>query len=109
MSDVYDGFDDWKDIQEQFEMDDPEPDEVLYASYEREYYEGWSNVVYRIGDKFYKNYAAHCSCYGLEGQWEPEDYSAELFVKAYEKSKWSIPVSVVNRVKEFLENNYNGA
>jgi hypothetical protein len=109
MSDMYDGFEDWKDVQTQFEMDDPEPDEVLYASYECEYYEGWSTVIYRNGDKFYYNYAAHCSCYGLEGQWDPEEYTAELFIKAYEKGNWTIPVSVVNHVKEFLENKYNGA
>jgi hypothetical protein len=104
-----DGFDDWRDIQRQFEMDDSEPDEVLYAEYGHECYEGWSNVVYRNGDKFYRVYAAHCSCYGLEGQWDPEEYSAELFVQAYERGHWNIPVSVVSRVKEFMENKYNGA
>ena len=104
-----DGFDDWRDIQRQFEMDDPEPDEVLWASYNIDGYEGFSNVIYRNGDKFYYNYAAHCSCYGLEGQWDPEEYSAELFLAAYEKGHWDIPVSVLSRVKDFLEIKYNGA
>lgn len=104
-----DGFDDWRDIQRQFDMDDPEPDEILYASYEHEYYEGWSTVIYRNGDNIYYNYASHCSCYGLEGQWDPEEYSAELFLLAYENGRWKIPESVVSRVKEFLENKYNGA
>lgn len=104
-----DGFDNWCDIQREFEMDDPEPDEVLYASYEHEAYEGWSVVIYRNGDKFYYNYGGHCSCYGLEGQWDPEEYSAELLLAAIEKGRWNIPEFVVSRVKEFLENKYNGA
>lgn len=104
-----DGFNDWRDMQHQFEMNDAEPEEVIYASYEQEGYEGWSTVIYRNGDKFYYNYAGHCSCYGLEGQWDPEEYSAELFLAAYEKGHWGIPDSVRDRVKEFLENKYNGA
>jgi hypothetical protein len=110
MYDVYQGdFGSWADVQSYFEMDQAEPDEVLYASYEMDGYEGSARVVYRIGDKFYTVYGGHCSCYGLEGQWDPEEYSAELFILAYEKGNWDIPSELFSRVKEFLENKYNGA
>ncbi len=105
---------DWKRMQDSFEMDEPFPDEILYAEYECEYYEGWADVIYRNGDKFYWARGSHCSCYGLEGQWDPEEYSAELFVAVWERGNYTqyrphIPSSVLDRVKEFLENNYNGA
>jgi hypothetical protein len=106
-----DGFDDWRDIQRQFDMEVPEPEEVLYAQYDIEGYEGSAIVIYRIGDRFYINFGGHCSCYGLEGQWDSEEYSAELFLQAYSMGSWydRIPSEVFGRVKEFLENKYNGA
>ena len=113
MSDVYDGgFDNWADIQSQFDEPDlPEPDEVLFAMYDVDGYEGSARVVYRQGNRFFYVHGAHCSCYGLEGQWDPEEYSAEQFVAAYERGWWKhyVPSSVRDRVKEFMENKYNGA
>ena len=106
---MYD-IEDWKTMQSDFEMDEPFPDEILYAEYECQYYEGWADVIYRNGDKFYWAHGSHCSCYGLEGQWDPEEYTAELFVAAWEKGLYqNFPSSIIDRVKEFMENNYNGA
>lgn len=109
----YDGyFSNWDDVRIQYEMDAPEPEEVLYAEYDIDGYEGDAIVIYREGDKFYINFGGHCSCYGLEGQWDPEEYSAELFLDAYSRSEhWNerFPSQVFDRVKEFLENKYNGA
>jgi len=30
--------------------------------------------------KLYENHASHCSCYGYEGQWEPEETSVEYLL-----------------------------
>lgn len=110
MYNIYDGdFSHWADVRSQFDMEVPEPEEVLYASYDIDGYEGSATIIYRIGDRFYINFGGHCSCYGLEGQWDPEEYSAELFILAYEKGNWDFPSEVFSRVKEFLENKYNGA
>jgi hypothetical protein len=46
--------------------------QVLYASYETVDYDGSSIVILRKGRKLFANYASHCSCFGLEGQWDPE-------------------------------------
>lgn len=111
MSNYHGNFSDWSDIQSYFEMEEPKPEEVLYAEYSQEYYEGSARVVYRNGDKFYYVYGGHCSCYGLEGQWDPEEYSAELLVAAWAKGSWAdyLPKEVLRRVREYLENKYNGA
>ncbi len=79
-------FGNWADIQRDFAMNEPEPDEVLLAKYEYENYEGSAEVYFRRGDKFYIAAGSHCSCYGLEGQWDPEEYaSRELFIECLRK------------------------
>jgi hypothetical protein len=114
MSDVYEGaFTDWDDIRIQFEMKDPfpEPEEVLYAMYDNEGYDGYAHVIYRNGNMIYSVTGSHCSCYGLEDQWDPEEYTPELFIAAWERGNWyrDLPDTVIQRVKELQENKYNGA
>jgi hypothetical protein len=46
---------------------------VLFASYEYEDYSGYALVLYSQNEKLYEVNGSHCSCYGLEGQWEPEE------------------------------------
>ncbi len=43
-------------------------------------------VIYRNGDKYYAIDACHCSCYGLEGKFDPEVYDKETLIAAWEKS-----------------------
>jgi len=50
---------------------------MAYASYEFEHYEGAAFVLFVKDDKLYEVHASHCSCYGLEGQWEPEETSVD--------------------------------
>jgi hypothetical protein len=80
---VYRGeFGSWADVQREFEMEVPEPDQLIYVEYDAGWYEGSANVIYRVGDRFYWAYGSHCSCYGLEGQWDPEEYDAHQLVEA---------------------------
>lgn len=46
--------------------------EILLASYSQGNYEGNAFVLFRKGGGLFEVNASHCSCYGLEGQWEPE-------------------------------------
>lgn len=48
--------------------------EILFASYECGCYEGTALVVFKDKAKnsLYVVEASHCSCYGLEGAWEPD-------------------------------------
>jgi hypothetical protein len=55
----------------------PEDMDLVMAYYSYEDYQGSAMVVYRDkrDGKVYANYGSHCSCYGLEDQWSPEEVS----------------------------------
>jgi hypothetical protein len=61
--------------------DFPTDEEILFASYEQGGYEGDSIVLFKRNGKFYYNSAGHCSCYGLEGLWEPDEVIPEQLLK----------------------------
>lgn len=54
-------------------------DNILFASYGYENYSGDAWVLFERDGKLYEVNGQHCSCFGLEGQWEPEEvYLPEL-------------------------------
>lgn len=55
--------------------------EVLFAYYSYKDYEGDSFVLFRKDNKLYEVNGSHCSCYGLEGQWDPEETSVAALRK----------------------------
>lgn len=71
MSVYFDIFSSWRDVQREFGMNEPEPD-VLFAAYEYESYSGEALVVFRRGGELWTVHGSHCSCYGLEEQWSPD-------------------------------------
>lgn len=61
--------------------------EFFLASYTYEDYEGRAFVLFRRDGKLWEVHGSHCSCYGLEGQWDPEETTMEALEKrnfAYE-------------------------
>ena len=66
----------WPRVCADFKIDIPEPD-VLFASYQQGGYEGDALVLFKQDGKLYRVSGSHCSCYGLEGQWEPEETTVE--------------------------------
>jgi hypothetical protein len=46
---------------------------ILLASYETGDYCGSAFVLFVENGKLYEVSASHCSCYGLENQWDPEE------------------------------------
>ena len=48
------------------------PINILFASYSYENYSGDAWVLFEENGKLYEVKGGHCSCYGLEGQWEPD-------------------------------------
>jgi hypothetical protein len=70
---------DWSDLEgmlRDFQVDRANTNirEVLFASYTYEDYNGDAYVLYLAYDgKYYEVNGSHCSCNGLEGQWEPEE------------------------------------
>lgn len=54
---------------------------ILYADYECGNYEGWAFVLFEQDGKLYEVNGSHCSCYGLEGQWEPDEVLVKELIK----------------------------
>lgn len=50
---------------------------VLLASYSQDNYSGEAFVLFEHDGRLFEVNASHCSCYGLEGQWEPEETTRE--------------------------------
>jgi hypothetical protein len=82
----YHGFDDRDDLAAEFEegtgnrwdksfvpaADFPTDEQIIYACYEHEDYDGRAWVLFHKDGQLFEVDGGHCSCYGLEGQWEPE-------------------------------------
>ena len=45
---------------------------ILFAWYGNGSYDGSTFVLFERGGELYEVNGGHCSCYGLEGQWDPE-------------------------------------
>lgn len=90
-----DNFTCWTDVQQAFDMKQAEPDEVLLAQYETPSYEGYAMVVYYDKGSYYVVDGSHCSCYGLEGQWEPIEYETKELVIECIRKHWRTPNGLV--------------
>ncbi len=73
-------FENWENQKKQGLMDDFEITEeelrgcrILFAYYLYESYEGDAYVLFKKDNKLYEVNGSHCSCNGLEDQWEPEE------------------------------------
>ena len=66
-------------VKSEFEIDDAElaGATILLAHYDIDGYEGDAFVLFERDGKLYEVNGSHCSCYGLEGQWQPEETSVE--------------------------------
>lgn len=72
------GFENVEDIEYNFACKDALKDaEVLFAVYDTGCYEGSAFVLFRKDGKLYEVNGSHCSCYGLEDQWDPEETLVE--------------------------------
>lgn len=76
---------DWhnqEEMMEDFEISDNDMEGVtiLLASYTDADYNGDAFVLFTRNGKLYEVNGSHCSCYGLEGQWEPEETTVEALL-----------------------------
>ena len=54
-----------------------EGNNILFASYGTDNYSGDAFVLFENDGKLYEVNGSHCSCYGLEGQFKPEETTLE--------------------------------
>lgn len=59
----------------------PPKSDILIACYEYESYSGSCFVLFQTADKLYLVSGGHCSCNGLEGQWDPSPTTWEALAK----------------------------
>lgn len=79
--------------------DFPPDGRILHAVYNTEPYEGSAFVLFKgKGGKLYEVNGGHCSCYGLEGQWKPEETSWDaLAIRT--PSRYGCPEVVIEEAK----------
>jgi hypothetical protein len=79
--------------------------DVIFAAYEAGGYEGEALVLFRDGAKLYEVNASHCSCYGLEGQWKPEEIEPEVLLERIRRSDYGVAHSFRAEIEQALEPN----
>ena len=93
----FEGFGCLEDVVSNFNLSSEQLEgvEILYAMYDSADYEGWAEVIFRKDGKLYEVHGSHCSCYGLEDQWEPTETTAAAVL---------MRLNVSNEAKEILQN-----
>ena len=79
---------------------------ILFASYSYYCYSGHAFVLFERDGKLFEVNGSHCSCYGLEGQWKPEETTIEalehrLLNGSLGNEEWADNV-FHNELKDFL-------
>jgi len=63
---------------------------IILASYDIDGYDGSAMVLFIRDGKFWLVTGGHCSCYGLEDQWSPEQLTLEELRHYGEKSEGGV-------------------
>jgi hypothetical protein len=86
-----------------FQIDDAalEGVEVLVASYTYEDYSGSAYVLFEKNGHLFEVHGSHCSCYGLEDQWEPEAVTREAILRRL-KGSWGEEGRIKDHIREAL-------
>lgn len=89
MSVYFNDFDDRADVIKNFEIKDSDLENanVLFASYGGGSYEGDAIVILTREDDVFEVHGSHCSCHGLEDQWDEEKTSWESLFERYVKNE----------------------
>lgn len=73
---------------------------IIHADYTYEDYSGSSYVLYYKDGQYFEVHGSHCSCYGLEDQWDPEPVTiVELMAMA---DRNSVSTEVLEDLQKFL-------
>jgi hypothetical protein len=84
-------FENIEDLKTEFEITDSDllGVEILFAAYMGGWHDGQALVLFKKEEKLFVIDASHCSCYGLEGQWDPiETNEAALKMEIDAKSNY---------------------
>lgn len=68
-----------EDVFYEFKIEDS-GENILFAWYGYGCYDGSAFVLFERDGRLYEVNGGHCSCFGLEDQWEPEETSVEVLM-----------------------------
>ncbi len=71
--------------------------DIVAAHYDIGDYEGEAWVVFIKDGKWYEVHGSHCSCYGLEDQWDPEETFPEAMLR-YNKFNSEMKAAIEGRM-----------
>lgn len=83
-----------RDVEYHFDVRLGKEVKILFAYYSYYSWTGMAFVLFEQDGKLYEVNGSHCSCYGLEGQWDPE----ETTVKALSMRKFDFDKAELCRV-----------
>lgn len=112
MVEVYGGdnnWSSWSDVQYDFgtynsPLPFAEPDKVLLARYDDPGYSGDAFIIFKNEGKLYLVEGSHCSCYGLEDQFDPEETTEEVLRMKVENTNYGMFNTYKNEILSALEN-----
>jgi hypothetical protein len=81
--------------------------EILVAAYTYEDYSGEAYVLFKRDGKLYEVYGSHCSCFGLEYQWEPEEATKEAILHRLDNGTWGEEDKIADHVRAVLNKETN--
>jgi hypothetical protein len=97
MMQVYHGlFTSKKDVEREFDTTIPKVT-IIYAGYDNDNYNGHAFVLFIKTGVIFEVNGSHCSCNGLEGQWNPEenDYASLI-------ARPNVPQEAKNNLKKYF-------
>ena len=86
----------------QVKKEDTEGIEILFAYYTYEDYSGNAYVLYKKDGELYDVEGSHCSCNGLEEQWEPTVTSEEALMLRVNKGGYTYDKEMDTKIKKYL-------
>jgi hypothetical protein len=107
MNTIYWGFFETKeDIKKFFRLTPKQAQElnssdILLAAYDTCRYEGDAIVIFEKNGKLYEVRGSHCSCYGLEGQWDPEVTFPEALERYAQRPSFLFADQIKHMLKKY--------
>ena len=76
--------------------------DILFAFYEYEDWSGNAFVLFHRGNKLFEVNGSHCSCYGLEDQWAPEETTLESLALRFKEYHGYSSENYYKEIRKFL-------
>jgi hypothetical protein len=76
--------------------------QIIHGEIDNEGYEGRAAILFVNDGKLYWAGGSHCSCYGFEGQWDPDETSIKA-VRHISENGYGIEQRVATKAVEIID------